>query len=146
MRCMRTDYIFIWINWLVCFIICLSLSGNLYPQFQFPTLCQVSWKAFEVPYSKLLLISSTFTSYLHNRNSYKTNKGTSIQRLARLFMLIDWLAKLLKEHWEELTHRHKRYLTLDDLNAGTFLGEYPSIVSGAVGDLRKSNVLWVKRN
>lgn len=53
----------------------------------------------------------------------------------------DWLAKLLKEHWEELTHRHKRYLTLDDLNAGTFLGEYPSIVSGAVGDLRKSNVL-----
>jgi hypothetical protein len=53
----------------------------------------------------------------------------------------DWLAKLLKEHWEELTHRHKKYLTLDDLNAGTYLGEYPSIVKGAVSDLRTSNVL-----
>ena len=52
----------------------------------------------------------------------------------------DWLAKLLKDHWEELTHRHKKYLTLDDLNAGTFLGEYPSIVPGAVNDLRTSNV------
>lgn len=53
----------------------------------------------------------------------------------------DWLAKLLKDHWEELSHRHKKYLTLDDLNAGTFLGEYPSIVPGAVNDLRTSNVL-----
>lgn len=53
----------------------------------------------------------------------------------------DWLAKLLKDHWEEITHYHKKYLSLDDLNAGTFLGEYPSIVKGAVSDLRKSNVL-----
>ena len=53
----------------------------------------------------------------------------------------DWLAKLLKDHWEELSHRHKKYLTLDDLNAGTFLGEYPSIVPGAVNNLRTSNVL-----
>ena len=53
----------------------------------------------------------------------------------------DWLAKLLKEHWEEITHRHKKHLTLDDLSAGTYLGEYPSIVKGAVSDLRKSNVL-----
>jgi len=53
----------------------------------------------------------------------------------------DWLAKLLKEHWEEITHRHKKHLTLDDLSAGTYLGEYPSIVKGAVSDLRTSNVL-----
>lgn len=53
----------------------------------------------------------------------------------------DWLAKLLKENWEEIKHHHKKYLTLDDLTAGTYLGEYPTIVEGALRDLRTSNNL-----
>jgi NAD-dependent DNA ligase len=53
----------------------------------------------------------------------------------------DWLAKLLQNHWDEITHHHKKYLSLDSLEAGTYLGKYPSIVEGAVKDLRMSNNL-----
>ena len=53
----------------------------------------------------------------------------------------DWLAKLLKDNWDSITHFHKRCISLDDLSAGTYLGKYPSIVKGALSDLRKSNVL-----
>lgn len=53
----------------------------------------------------------------------------------------DWLAKFLKEHWEQIEHYHKEKITLQDLSAGTYLGEYPSIVKSAAHDLRNSNVL-----
>lgn len=53
----------------------------------------------------------------------------------------DWLAKFLQDNWDSITHFHKKYITLDDLAAGTYLGKYPSIVKGALSDIRKSNVL-----
>lgn len=53
----------------------------------------------------------------------------------------DWLAKTLKENWNTVTHFHKKYLTIDSLNAGTYLGDYPSIIQGALHDLRNSNNL-----
>lgn len=53
----------------------------------------------------------------------------------------DWLSKFLQENWDEITHHHKKHLSLDSLEAGTYLGEYPAIVKGAVKDLRMSNNL-----
>ena len=53
----------------------------------------------------------------------------------------DWLAKLIKDNWETINHFHKKYLTEDQLSAGTYLGDYPSIVQGALHDLRNSNNL-----
>ena len=38
--------------------------------------------------------------------------------------------------WDNIEHMHKHYISKDDLNAGTFLGEYPSRVEGAVKELR----------
>jgi NAD-dependent DNA ligase len=50
----------------------------------------------------------------------------------------DNVVKKLLAHWDEVEHHHKHLLTKESLEAGTFLGEYPSIVRGAVHDLRKS--------
>ena len=51
----------------------------------------------------------------------------------------EWLAKFLLIHWGEIDHRHKHFLTLDMLHAGTFLlgdnRDYPEIVKGAVWEL-----------
>jgi len=49
----------------------------------------------------------------------------------------DQLAVDLKFNWNFVKHRHKEHITIDMLNAGTFIGDYPSIVEGAVEDLRK---------
>lgn len=43
----------------------------------------------------------------------------------------DQLAKLLLDNWDNLTHPHKKFLTEEMLQAGTFIGKYPSIVEGA---------------
>lgn len=48
----------------------------------------------------------------------------------------DDLAKTLLTVWEDVEHRHKEYITLDMLNAGTYVGKYPGIVEGAVEKLR----------
>jgi len=45
--------------------------------------------------------------------------------------LFDSTAKKLLKNWENITHYHKDYLNTDMLEAGTYIGEYPSIVSGA---------------
>ena len=46
----------------------------------------------------------------------------------------DRLGRKLLKKWGEIDHYHKSYLNADMLAAGTFLGDYPSIVSGAVAD------------
>lgn len=37
----------------------------------------------------------------------------------------DQMAKRLLKNWDKITHWHKDYITIDDLKAGTYLGEYP---------------------
>ena len=48
----------------------------------------------------------------------------------------DDMSKTLLAVWEDVEHYHKHYITKDMLEAGTYIGEYPSIVEGAVADLR----------
>jgi hypothetical protein len=50
----------------------------------------------------------------------------------------DRLTKKILKDWDNIEHIHKPYLTKDMLEAGTFLGEYPSRVQGAVQSVRKS--------
>ena len=49
----------------------------------------------------------------------------------------DKLSKLILDNWDKITHRHRDVLNQDNLAAGSFLGEYPSIVEGALASLRK---------
>lgn len=39
----------------------------------------------------------------------------------------DWLTKKLLANWDQLTHRHKEFLSLDILKAGTRPSGYPEI-------------------
>lgn len=48
----------------------------------------------------------------------------------------DRLAKRLLQEWDNVKHMHKDYLNKDMLEAGTFIGEYPSRVKGAVDEIR----------
>ena len=48
----------------------------------------------------------------------------------------DRLVKRMIEHWDTIEHRHKELITLDQLKAGTYLGEYPSQIAGAVKQIR----------
>ena len=49
----------------------------------------------------------------------------------------DHMVKKMVAEWGHIEHIHKHLLNLDDLKAGTYLGEYPSRVKGAVQSLRK---------
>ena len=51
----------------------------------------------------------------------------------------DSLAQWLLEHWDAVDHPHKVYITKQDLDAGTYLGKYPSMVKGAVRSYRESS-------
>ena len=52
--------------------------------------------------------------------------------------LFDKLARKLLKCWDDVEHRHKELLSKDMLEAGTYIGEYPSMVSGAVELVRYS--------
>jgi len=47
--------------------------------------------------------------------------------------------KILKE-WDNITHWHKSLITKTDLEAGTYLGEYPERVIGGLYSLRKIKI------
>ena len=49
----------------------------------------------------------------------------------------DKLAKLLKQHYEEIQHPHKSLITIDMLDAGTYIGEYPEMVKGGYYSLKQ---------
>lgn len=49
----------------------------------------------------------------------------------------DELAKRILKHWDEINHYHKYILSKDALEAGSFLGDYPSIIEGALKSLRQ---------
>ena len=57
--------------------------------------------------------------------------------------LFDKTAKKLLDNWENVSHRHKSYLNKDMLEAGTFIGQYPSIVPDA--SYAESNNVFAKR-
>jgi len=48
----------------------------------------------------------------------------------------DMMSNRILEHWDEIEHRHKKYLTKDMLKAGTYIGEYPSQIKGALQSVR----------
>lgn len=49
----------------------------------------------------------------------------------------DQLAKTILEVWDSINHPHKEYLNKDALRAGSYLGEYPAIIEGALNELRE---------
>lgn len=51
--------------------------------------------------------------------------------------MFDRLANKIIDNWDTIDHFHKDYLTLDMLKAGTYLGDYPLRVQGAVKDVRQ---------
>lgn len=50
--------------------------------------------------------------------------------------VFDRLARRMIERWDEIEHRHKDHITLDMLSAGTYIGEYPKQVEGALDQIR----------
>ena len=56
----------------------------------------------------------------------------------------DELAKTILAEWDNITHRHREVIDKDALEAGSFLGEYPSIVEGALKSLREQPTKPVK--
>ena len=50
----------------------------------------------------------------------------------------DNMSKTMLERWDDIEHWHKKYINKGDLEAGTFLGEYPTIVEGALRSLRNT--------
>ena len=56
----------------------------------------------------------------------------------------DTLAKNMLVQWDNITHYHKAVINKDALAAGSFLGEYPSIIPGALKSLREQPKVTVK--
>ena len=52
--------------------------------------------------------------------------------------LFDLIAKRILENWDQIEHIHKSYITKDMLQAGTYIGEYPTRIKGALKDVRLS--------
>lgn len=52
--------------------------------------------------------------------------------------LFDLIAKRILENWDQIEHIHKSYITKDMLQAGTYIGEYPTRIKGALNDVRLS--------
>lgn len=48
----------------------------------------------------------------------------------------DRLAKIMLQNWDKIEHMHKECITVKDLEAGTFLGKYPSRIEGALKSFR----------
>jgi len=57
----------------------------------------------------------------------------------------DDLGKFILENYDAIDHPHKHLVTKGDLEAGTYLGEYPKMVIGAVKSYRKQNRGFTKR-
>ena len=49
----------------------------------------------------------------------------------------DIVAKMLLESYVKINHRHKELISKDSLEAGTYLGVYPTIVKDTVQMVRK---------
>ena len=49
----------------------------------------------------------------------------------------DRLVQKLLANWDSIEHPHKELLSKEQLEAGTYLGEYPSRIKGALESLRE---------
>ena len=50
----------------------------------------------------------------------------------------DDMGKTMLARWDDIEHFHKEHITKGDLEAGTFLGKYPSRVEGGLASLREA--------
>ena len=50
----------------------------------------------------------------------------------------DEMGKTMLAVWDDIEHFHKEHISKGDLEAGTFLGEYPSRVEGGLNSLRET--------
>ena len=50
----------------------------------------------------------------------------------------DEMGKTMLEVWDDIEHFHKELISRDDLNAGTYLGEYPERVKGGLKSARET--------
>ncbi len=50
----------------------------------------------------------------------------------------DEMGKTMLAVWNDIEHFHKEHISKGDLEAGTFLGKYPSRVQGGLGSLRET--------
>jgi len=50
----------------------------------------------------------------------------------------DRLAKRILNEWDDISHVHKDFLNKDMLEAGTYTGDYPPQVEGALKSVRQS--------
>jgi NAD-dependent DNA ligase len=53
--------------------------------------------------------------------------------------LFDYLALLILKNYDQIKHPHKQLITKDDLEAGTYLGEYPRLVIDSLKMIRTLN-------
>lgn len=49
----------------------------------------------------------------------------------------DEMGKTMLEIWDDIEHFHKHLISKGDLEAGSYLGEYPERVKGGLESLRK---------
>ena len=49
----------------------------------------------------------------------------------------DKVSKLMLENWKKIKHPHKKFINIDNINAGTYLGKYPTIVKDTLEMVRK---------
>lgn len=57
----------------------------------------------------------------------------------------DRLTRKMVSEWKNIKHEHKDKITLDMLNAGTYIGEYPSKIEGGLKSLRGVYKIGTKR-
>lgn len=50
----------------------------------------------------------------------------------------DILSQKMLKDWDEITHIHKEYVTKDMLEAGTYIGDYPTRIKGALASVREA--------
>jgi hypothetical protein len=55
--------------------------------------------------------------------------------------LFDYLATLILKNYDTITHPHKKYITKEDLEAGTYLGQYPALAIDSLKLMRKNENL-----
>lgn len=56
----------------------------------------------------------------------------------------DELSKTMLDVWDGLEHRHKPLISLDELKAGSYIGEYPSLVIGGLESFK--NAIYPRSN
>ena len=52
----------------------------------------------------------------------------------------DSMSQTMIACWDDIEHFHKHLIDLEDLKAGSYLGEYPSRVEGGLKSLRKKTL------